>query len=72
MDFGLMKMAMGYSCACCNLLIALPDTSRMQCFPWKGKDQDQTYPRSLLRAENSLLIQLRLQKRGATEMKHQS
>lgn len=35
MDLGLMKMATGNSCACCSRLIALPDTSRMQCFPWK-------------------------------------
>jgi len=32
-DFGLMKMAMGNSCATCNLLMALPLTSRMQCLP---------------------------------------
>lgn len=32
-DFGLMKMAMGYSCATCNLLMAFPLTSRIQCFP---------------------------------------
>lgn len=32
-DFGLMKMAIGYSCATCNLLMAFPLTSRIQCFP---------------------------------------
>lgn len=33
-DLGLMKMAMGYSWATCSLLMALPDTSSMQCLPW--------------------------------------
>lgn len=33
MDLGLMKTAMGYSCACCSRLMALPETSRMQCLP---------------------------------------
>lgn len=32
MDFGLMKIAMGYNWATCNLLMALPETSKMQCF----------------------------------------
>lgn len=32
-------------------------------------DWDQSYPHSLLWAENSLLIGTRLQKRGATEVK---
>lgn len=36
-DFGLIKIAMGKSCACCSRLIAFPDTSRMQCFPCRGK-----------------------------------
>lgn len=35
-DLGLMKIAMGYSCATCSRLIAFPDTSRIQCLPcWK-------------------------------------
>lgn len=37
-DLGLMKTAMGNTCACCSLLMALPDTSRMQCLPWKSHD----------------------------------
>lgn len=36
-DFGLMKMAIGYSCATCNLLMAFPLTSRIQCFPYIGR-----------------------------------
>lgn len=32
-DLGLIKMAIGYNWANCNLLIAFPDTSSMQCFP---------------------------------------
>lgn len=34
-DFGLINMATGYNCATCNLLIALPLTSSIQCLPWK-------------------------------------
>lgn len=35
-DFGLMNTAMGKSCATCNRLIALPDTSKMQCLPFSA------------------------------------
>lgn len=37
-DLGLMKMAMGWSWASWSLLMALPDTSRMQCLPWKQQE----------------------------------
>lgn len=33
MDFGLMKIAIGYNWATWSRLIAFPDTSKMQCFP---------------------------------------
>lgn len=34
-DLGLMKTAMGWSWASCSLLMAFPDTSRIQCLPWE-------------------------------------
>lgn len=35
-DEGRIKMAMGWSCAACNLLTAFAETSKIQCFPcWK-------------------------------------
>lgn len=33
-DFGLMNIAIGYNWATWRRLIALPDTSKMQCLPW--------------------------------------
>lgn len=36
-DLGLMKMAMGWSWASCSLLMAFPDTSRIQCLPWAAQ-----------------------------------
>ena len=41
-DFGLMKMAMGKSCATCNRLIAFPLTSSIQCLPWKQQYSNWT------------------------------
>lgn len=37
-DRGRMKIAMGWSCAAWSLLMALADTSRMQCFPWSSEE----------------------------------
>lgn len=43
-DLGLMKTAMGWSSASCSLLMAFPDTSRMQCLPCKHNRVNKAEP----------------------------